>query len=359
MKTFAMITMTVCSVLFSCIALAGNGRFAVHNDKGKWGYIDTTGKIIIAIQYEDAKEFSEGVAAVKQGGLWGYIDTLGSKVIDFAFTKAGPFSEGVAAAEKKDTMYTGYIDKSGRYVIAPVYIDACDFSEGVAAVRSIDGLRWGYIDKSGNYAIAPQFTMEAPRPFKASRAAVQVDKKWGYIDRKGTFVIQPQFFEALDFSEELAMVQELRTQRSIAGNVAAPKLAGGKCGYIDKNGAFVIPPAFDGAFGFSEGVAPVRLHNKWGYINTKGELVISLKFDLGECFSEGLAVVLVQTKPDNRNLFGYIDQSGNYVLQPVNYFNALGFSGTLAEIVTDDNKQIYINKSGNVVWNSAFSIPVK
>lgn len=40
---------------------------------GKWGYIDTRGNIIIPLQFEEADQFSEGMAAVKVAGKWGYI----------------------------------------------------------------------------------------------------------------------------------------------------------------------------------------------------------------------------------------------------------------------------------------------
>ena len=50
-----------------------NARMPVKRD-GKWGYIDPTGKEIIAPIYEEAQEFSrDGLAGVKLKGHWGYI----------------------------------------------------------------------------------------------------------------------------------------------------------------------------------------------------------------------------------------------------------------------------------------------
>lgn len=46
--------------------------------KGKWGYIDRNGTLIIPAQYDDAGGFSEGLAPVKQKGKWGYIDRNGT-----------------------------------------------------------------------------------------------------------------------------------------------------------------------------------------------------------------------------------------------------------------------------------------
>jgi hypothetical protein len=46
---------------------------------GKWGYIDKTGKEVVPCVYDDAYAFHEGLAQVKQAGKWGYIDTTGKE----------------------------------------------------------------------------------------------------------------------------------------------------------------------------------------------------------------------------------------------------------------------------------------
>ncbi|SFM37782.1 WG containing repeat-containing protein [Paenibacillus sp. 1_12] len=40
----------------------------------KWGFIDNTGKEIVAVKFERAFDFSEGLAAVKVKGKWGFIN---------------------------------------------------------------------------------------------------------------------------------------------------------------------------------------------------------------------------------------------------------------------------------------------
>ncbi len=65
----------------------------------------------------------------------------------------------------------------------------------------------------------------------------------------------------------------------------------GKYGYADKSGALVIEPQFDGAEGFSEGLAAVKLDEKYGYIDKAGEWVIEPTFRYAKRFSEGLALL--------------------------------------------------------------------
>lgn len=58
-------------------------------------YVDEDGNVI-ASGYETGYPFYEGYAAVKKDGKWGYIDTSGNVVVDFVFDKATPLYDGKA-----------------------------------------------------------------------------------------------------------------------------------------------------------------------------------------------------------------------------------------------------------------------
>src|SRR5947209_1542723 len=135
---------TLTIVCISVLALAGltvsqvnkakqNGLFVViQNDKR--GYIDRTGRIVIAPRFGGANDFSEGLAVVAfyEGGYKeGYIDTTGQVAIEPRFDRAADFSEGLAAvgfdtertqrgcSDCDPNQHWGYIDKTGRIVIKP------------------------------------------------------------------------------------------------------------------------------------------------------------------------------------------------------------------------------------------------
>lgn len=78
----------------------------------KYGYLDIDGSLIVPIIYEDAENFSQGLAAVKKHGKWGYVDEKGEEVIDFKFDDASDFEEGSALVTVKGRSY--YIDKKGK-----------------------------------------------------------------------------------------------------------------------------------------------------------------------------------------------------------------------------------------------------
>lgn len=83
--------------------------FLVGRD-GKHGYIDCTGRIAIPLHYDDAKDFHDGLAAVNVGGKWGFLDTEGKLALEPQFAEtAGFFSEGLGAVRVGEKW--GYADQ--------------------------------------------------------------------------------------------------------------------------------------------------------------------------------------------------------------------------------------------------------
>ena len=137
-----------------CVACQNDdnsGRFPVCVD-GKWGYIDTTGAIVIKPKFDNASRFSEDLASVKIDGKYGYIDKRGRFIINPQFEAAGVFSEGLASVTRLSDGKAGYINMKGEYVIEPQFDDVAGiFVEGLAAVKIGD--LYGYIDKTGKFVI--------------------------------------------------------------------------------------------------------------------------------------------------------------------------------------------------------------
>ena len=89
---------------------------AVVMKSGKYGYVDTNGKLVIPLQYQDAYDFrTEGLALVKKNGLFGFIDKNGNVVIDFYYEKANSFVNGKAYVYYEGSGWY-YIDRNGEFV---------------------------------------------------------------------------------------------------------------------------------------------------------------------------------------------------------------------------------------------------
>ena len=92
------------------------GGLAAVRRKGKEGYIDQVGLMVIPPKYHVATGFTEGLAAVKSGPVFGFIDPKGKMVIPQKYPYAGPFREGLAAVQLRGDKSV-YIDKTGSQVI--------------------------------------------------------------------------------------------------------------------------------------------------------------------------------------------------------------------------------------------------
>ena len=125
----------------------------------KFSFIDRSGKVISSDRYDNARDFSEGLAPVQIGKLWGFIDKQGSLVVAPQFEDAQPFRSGLSTI-KAAGLY-GYVDKTGSLRVTPQYSQAEDFSEGLAVVGDGSGRYW-YIDQSGKRAIRDDFAIASP-----------------------------------------------------------------------------------------------------------------------------------------------------------------------------------------------------
>lgn len=103
----------------------------------------TNGQLIRECGFEEAQTFyADTMAAVKLNGKWGFVDTSGQLVLEAVYEDARSFGSGVAAVKQGDAW--GFILASGREVIAPRFQDAKAFSaDGIAPVM-LEG-KWRYI----------------------------------------------------------------------------------------------------------------------------------------------------------------------------------------------------------------------
>jgi hypothetical protein len=302
------------------------------NVNGKYGFMDRSGKTVITPQFDLASGFSEGLARVKVGTKSGYINTRGVVVITPQFDDAMPFQYGRAAVKlccgpmwphKAGDRY-GFIDKDGKYISNPDFLWVGWFSGDVAPVTTADGVR-AFVNRSGKMVLSGKFeSLGLITGFTAGLAPAAFGGKWGYIDATGKWVIDPQFERAGDFADGLA-----------------PVIVGGRTGYIAQKGKFVVNPQYDSGDGFYEGRASFGNGGKVGFIDTKGRVVVDAKFLRVGNFSDGLAPVM------SEDGWGFIDLTGKMVISP-QFDSAEVFQNGLAR-VTALGKEGYITTTGAFV----------
>lgn len=297
-----------------------------------WGFIDSTGAWLTEPKWEDVRSFSEGLAAVQTEGKWGYIDRSGEIKVPPRFARASRHSDGLALVNMGDLKTAiniqgrtfvsqgraGYVNIRGEYYIMPKFISAGDFSHGLAVIakRQDDGeALFGFIDQDETYVVFPDSYIYAGQ-FYAGRAQVAREpEKYGFINTKGEVVIPLEYFGVSDFSEE--------GYASVVKN--------GKYGVIDTNGNYLLRPQFDRADLYRDGRLAVMKDGKWGYVDSTGAFVIPPRFApvsdalTAMPFSEGLAL----TRMDGK--WGYIDRSGAIAI-PYVYEQGQNFSEGFAAV---------------------------
>ncbi|PKL43955.1 MAG: hypothetical protein CVV41_09335 [Candidatus Riflebacteria bacterium HGW-Riflebacteria-1] len=141
--------------------------------------------------------------------------------------------------------------------------------------------------------------------------------------------------------------------------------------FIDKTGKKAFGKDFDEIRAFSEGLAAVKKGELWGYIDLTGKMAVEAKFARAYKFSEGLACVMIGDFADGSARYGYIDNTGKYVIEPFlrcldnQYFSPPGeFSDGLAAawlpLNSDGDYMVgYINKEGKTAIAPKFTVAGK
>lgn len=131
-----------------------------------------------AHRYDLISSFHEGLAMVgkrmgaRNGYRYGFIDEQGNEQIPPRFNNAKHFSEGLAAASQRGKW--GYIDQQGQWKIPPIYEEANSFANGFSQVK-LEG-KWGYLRPDGHLFL--RCIYEDCRPFLHGAFEVRYRGRW-------------------------------------------------------------------------------------------------------------------------------------------------------------------------------------
>lgn len=354
-----------------------DGLIVVCDQDEMYGYADREGNIVIAPQYTDAYDFSDGEALVERpNDGWALINTRGEIL-----------------REEGDEEF-------------PVLLSETEAGKPCYAVHNEQGL-YGYIDSRGRMVMPYQFA--DAEDFRGSYAKVEVkprisnDESWeGMINDRGEWVFKPG--STLRIESDLSS-WSLRGDSFIGGKQDGIFIIGTikwneekgdteyKSGFLDVRNGFFTGFIYDdvkvdifssGAWDYSE-LIPVVMNWKMGFARREnGEIVIPCKYEPSgsEGFLRyGYAEVtsgedgrLLQLDRDGKEicppddaifdpdvgwpgdgmfparsrenkLFGYVNMDGQWVLPPKYQF-ATGFSNGYAEVCYPGEAWIWIDTEG-------------
>jgi WG containing repeat len=238
---------------------------------GLCGAVNRDGTVAVPPQYDWVGKFSDNRAAVRIGGLYGFVDEQGGEIVKPQYRVVDDYKFGFAQVDVDGK--SGLIDRDGKMVIEPKYgfIEAIGPDRFlVSDNRRLGGMRGGedfsgfssgstasggmsiFIPLDPKFEYSPRGVMdisgrwiEPPGTWPShafdkddpSLRWVQKDKLWGLAHADGSWLIEPKFQQADALSDGLARVT-----------------LNGKVGFIDRTGNFAIPPFFDKAWPFAQGL---------------------------------------------------------------------------------------------------------
>lgn len=315
--------------------------------------------------------FCQALFQFIEKGKIGFIDSVGKVIIKPIFRSAGKFSEGLAPARINGTY--GYIDQTGAFVITPQFDYATEFSEGYAIAIN-ENIPF-YIDRNGKIPFVNSFT--GITPFKNGRATVHTQsKKTGVIDKTGKLVIDTIFNHISIFHDGLAVVEGVGHNPNPAEN--EPEVY--NIGVIDTNGNFVVPYGkYKEINSFYNNYAKVEIAAapndqegetaRDGFIDKTGNLVFSIDnknhtYIWEERLNDGMAIIQLYKYwiPEEEGVLstsekmyeGYINKNGKIIVNDTLYVDAHEFSCGRAFVQDFNSKYHLLNTDGKVITSQVF-----
>lgn len=269
--------------------------------KDRWMFLNRKGEIAFVPDCDKVKNFNEGMALLmkyrtdaKDSYIYGFIDSNGKQVLPYIFDDAMEFSEGLAYVHKQDTF--AFINKKGEVIINLPEGPGSKFINNFAPVVNTSKTQIGYIDRNGKLVIDYKF--DDAGQFTEGLAYVGSLGKYGFIDTTGTVRI-PFFFDYVyPFSEGRSVVGRLDSSNSIIWGMA------------DVIGNRVVDFTLQDLRDLHEGLAAFKKNDKWGFMDRNGKTIIEARFDYAESFRNGIAWASIHKE----NKYGFINQKGEFVI---------------------------------------------
>ena len=329
---------------------------------GLYGYINEKGKMVIPAQFDYAYGFSCGKAKVRFDNFrYAFIDRQGNILHTFAegeecddyfyygccrlykvmLTAFGVDAVPVAMiddnfnilfqAEPSSRYYTrlnpmtkdglalsnyGYYNKKGEIIFphkndSNRYYNCADFCDGIAVYSTwwkdaTIHTNYGAFNTKGEFVIDTLYSFL--QSVGCNRLVYRLETEgiyplYGLMDTEGNIITEPFIAK---YTDDFGFYGD-------GGLLPVKADLGGKSGYIDKNGTWIIPAQYDFAYPFYEGVAWVtNVNESWRLIDLKGNVVLALD-DVAkqpnEMFHNGLCLIYDFTNKQ----YMYINKQGEVI----------------------------------------------
>ncbi len=222
-----------------------------------WRLIDTTGAFVGTQEFRHITAFSEGLAKFKNNkGRFGYLNQQGEIVVPATYIKASDFEAGKAVVWQAYNK-TGVLDSSTQLSMPLIHDKILAYTQGLALLKKRNS-GYGYIFENAK----PQTPLlyRAARPFRHQVALVKPNDKWGMINSQGLTMLSDKYDAITDFEEGAATVTINKFW-----------------GIVNAQGEVLLAPIYEQIESVGNGLFRVEKANQVGYINDRGAWVWPLQ----------------------------------------------------------------------------------
>lgn len=325
-------------------------------------YYDKNLKLLCSGKYQNALNFSEGLAAVQEKDKFGYIDLTGKYIIEPQYQTATSFHKGTAYVNKPD--FTGFIDTTGKELVTAPKGDCVAWGNNGSHIFRI-AKDYSIIDISGK--ILSTFNADNIKELKLGGFLIQKGKESTFADDNLNIITKVKADSFTELPNGLIEITRQKHGFSIGGLLTTAIAFGThsgtfgnntnlirnttKHGYLDNSGTEIIPTKNDYTGAFFNGKALVMKGDKYGYVDAKGQYIVPLEFDDVSIFGLYDQDTTVVVKDEKYGIYDINQGLLGYGLE-----NAKNFVNGLAPVCIGDNKWGYMDKTGNKVIRAKFEL---
>lgn len=248
-----------------------NGRAPLQSLKdGKIYYVDQNGKILLVIERSrivdqssngplyDFHNFSEGMCRIESKGKWGFIDETGKIIVDPKYDFVFDYVNGYSKVRAKNQKF-GSIDKNGKVIVPPIYDDVSNVKNDMIVVCNKG--KYAVLNTSGKTILPMIYTAPPDYDPATGLFIVRKDSKYGFVNKYNKIVVPIKYDSVKQFTSQMARVK-----------------VGSLYGYINLSGKVAIPIKYKSLSGITANRIFAMDKNNAGYVlDLKGNVVFQGK----------------------------------------------------------------------------------
>ena len=338
---------------FKCgLALCGNNI--------KVGYINKKEDIIIPFVYDEGYDFIDGIAIVDSANFLGIIDIHNKKILPFRYERIIRFLDNILIV--KEDNYFKILDNNGKKLLDLKFDDIKIIGNSLAC--SIDG-KYGllnqYLETKSEFIYDDIKSLNQEDKFitkvRDKYGIINIDgeelkkteyKHIGSLESGMILFIKNKKYGYFDKDLKIKIKAKYKTYKEpinnyyFKGKYALIKLKN-KYGLIDKSGKIIIPRMFDKII--NTDIFPIpcnKKRGKWGYVNKKLILTIKHKYQYASPFIDSIAIV------SNKKGFSLINKEGEKII-PTTYNYIDFFDYNLLIISNQEDMKGIIDRKNNII----------